>query len=450
MADDGVTQRVAAILAADAAGYTRLMGADERGTIDALDAARAVFAEHVQANQGRIVDTAGDSVLAVFEIAAGAVQAAVAIQERLGEINEPVPEERRMRFRIGIHLGDIHEKPDGTVYGDGVNVAARLEGLAEPGAIVVSDMIQGAVRGRLDQSFADLGKHEVKNVAEPVHAYRVMAEGETAPAAKTPLGRMRRPKLVVGLAVGLAVLIGAAVWGLTIRVEAPQMVTAAGTPTDDPVLAMPTGPAIAVLPFEDLSEGADDDYFANGLTEDLIVGLSRFPSFLVIARNSTLRYKGQSADVREVGRDLGARFVVEGSVRRAADELRVSVHLVDGQNGTELWAETFDRDLSAKSVFEIQDEITAMIAGTIGDASGIVARTDIAALRDRRPENLSAYECWLRLIAYYDAVTPEGHLSVRDCAIYAVDIEPDYAIGWLALGFMAMDDDLSPEISLIC
>jgi adenylate cyclase len=445
MAESGVTQRVAAILAADVAGYTRLMADDETATIDALDAARAVFIEQTQANQGRIVDTAGDSVLSVFETTAGAARAAMAIQARLGEINAPVPEPRRMLFRIGLHLGDIHEKTDGTIYGDGVNIAARLEGLAEPGAVMVSDVVQGALRDRLDVAFADAGSHEVKNVKNPVRAYRVLAEGETAPVV--PGRRHTSVLILASAALAVAAVIAIALWPTSESPPAP-MLTAQGMPTDDPILAMPTGPAIAVLPFEDLSEGADNDYFANGLTEDLIVGLSRFPSFLVIARNSTLRYKGQSVDVREVGRDLGARFVVEGSVRRADDELRVAVHLVDGRDGTELWAEKFDRDLSAASVFEIQDEITAKIAGTIGDASGIVARTDIAALRDKRPENLSAYECWLRLIAYYDAVTPEGHLLVRDCATYAVEIEPDYATGWLALGFMAMDEHrfgLNPE-----
>ncbi|MDP6951907.1 MAG: adenylate/guanylate cyclase domain-containing protein [Alphaproteobacteria bacterium] len=205
MADSEVTQRVAAILAADAVGYSRLMADDESATIDALDAARAVFTEHTQANQGRVVDTAGDSVLAVFETAAGALLASVAIQERLAEINGPVPEARRMLFRIGVHLGDIHEKADGTIYGDGVNIAARLEGIAAPGGIAASEVIQGAVKGRVDMPFTFLGEHEVKNIAEPVRAYSL---GDGPASSAKPKARPFPNKALAAAAV-LAIVIGA-------------------------------------------------------------------------------------------------------------------------------------------------------------------------------------------------------------------------------------------------
>jgi adenylate cyclase len=443
MAENVVRQRLAAILAADVAGYSRLMGDDEPATMDALDAARAVFTEHIEANQGRVVDTAGDSVLAVFETTEGAVLASVAIQDQLAEINEPVPDERRMWFRIGLHLGDIREKADGTVFGDGVNVAARLEGLADPGAIIVSDAVQVVLRDRLDIGFADAGSHEVKNVKNPVQAYRVLrdsSEGESIAFKHGATKQLRRPKLVVGLVAAFAVLIGLSAWWFTIRVEGPQMVTAEGIPTDDPLLAVPTGPAIAVLPLENLSEQANQDFFADGLTEDIITRLSRFPDFFVIARNSTNQYKGQAVDVRQVGRDLGARYVVEGSVRRSEETVRVTVRVLDAKTGTRLWSETYDRELTAANLFEVQDEITGSVASTIADEWGVLLRADIEAIKGKPTDSLDAYECVLRAIRFYDAVTPSEHLVVRGCLERAVEIDPNYATAWGWLANFYLDE----------
>ena len=323
MAENSVTRRVAAILAADAVGYTRLMADDEPATMNALDAARAIFVQHIEANQGRVVDTAGDSVLAVFETTEGAVLASVAIQERLAEKNAPVPEARRMRFRIGLHLGDIREKVDGSVYGDGANVAARLEGLAEPGAIIVSDVVQGALRGHLDIGFADAGSHEVKNVAEPVRAYRVLAEGETAPRKRSVLTKRA---LAIGAAAALLAIVVAA--GVTIwpssEPDEEVVVEAAGDQTDDPILAMPTGPSIAVLPFTNLTGDPGQSYFVDGMTEEIITGLAKFSNLRVMARNTSFQFKGQTIDVAEIGRRLGVDYVVEGSVQRDASTIRVA------------------------------------------------------------------------------------------------------------------------------
>ena len=443
MAENSVKRKIAAILAADAVGYTRLMADDEPATMDALDAARAVFTEHIEANQGRVVDTAGDSVLAIFETTEGAVLASVAIQERLAEVNEPVPDDRRMWFRIGLHLGDIREKADGTVFGDGVNVAARLEGLADPGAIIVSDAVQVVLRDRLDIGFADAGSHEVKNVKNPVQAYQVLSDGSEGESLALKGGtakQLRRPKLIAGLFVGLAILVGLSTWWFTIRVEGPQMVTAEGIPTDDPVLAAPMGPAIAVLPLENLSEQPDQDFFADGLTEDIITRLSRFPDFFVIARNSTNQYKGQAVDVREVGRDLGARYVVEGSVRRAENAVRVTVRVLDAETGTRLWSETYDRELTAANLFEVQDEITGNVASTIADEWGILLRADIEAIKGKPTDSLDAYECVLRAIRFYDAVTPSEHLVVRGCLERAVEIDPNYAAAWGWLANFYLDE----------
>ena len=241
MAEDGARQRIAAILAADAVGYSRLMADDETATIAALDAARDVFREHIGAQAGRVVDTAGDSVLAVFQTTAGAVRAGLAIQQRLADADAEVPDARRMRFRIGIHLGDIHEKADGSVYGDGVNVAARLEALAEPGKVAVSDAVHATLRGRIAGGFADLGEHTVKNIPEPIRAYRALAAGESAPARPA---RDRRFALA-GMALVLLATGALGLWRLLSPEPAPGIETAQA-PEAPP--ALPAGPAIAVLP----------------------------------------------------------------------------------------------------------------------------------------------------------------------------------------------------------
>lgn len=251
MSGTDLRQRLAAILAADVAGYSRLMAADERATVAALDAGRAVFRARIEANQGRVIDMAGDSVLAVFETAAGAVSAALEVQRELGTSSDTAPEDRRMRFRIGVHLGDVIEKSDGTVYGDGVNIAARLEGLAEPGGIAVSESIRSAVKGKVGASFEDQGEQKVKNIAEPVRAYRVRAAGAASSASTAP--------------------------------------------PHGPKLTLPDGPSIAVLPFQNMSGDPEQEYFSDGITEDLITDLSKLSGLLVIARNSTFTYKGRAA-----------------------------------------------------------------------------------------------------------------------------------------------------------
>jgi adenylate cyclase len=320
MSEHGVTQKVAAILAADAVGYTRLMADNESETIAALDEARAVFAEHTESNHGRVVDTAGDSILAIFDSTAGAVHAAVAIQTRLAEVGASVPEERRMRFRIGVHLGDIHQKADGTVYGDGVNVAARLQSIAEPGGIVTSDLVQAALRGRLDVSFSDAGTHAVKHVKDPVHAYRVAVVGDQGLAVRR--WSLRRLAAAAGAAT-VIITGGVGAW-LYVAERGPPMVTASGTPTKDLVLAMPTGPSVAVLPFANLSGDAKQDYLATGITEDIIAALSRFRDLRVLPSRSSAKYKGAASDLGRIGRELGAGYVMEGSVRRSAGTLRVA------------------------------------------------------------------------------------------------------------------------------
>jgi adenylate cyclase len=375
-------QRLAAILAADAAGYSRLMAADDRATVAALDAARSVFRSRIEANQGRIIDMAGDSVLAVFETASGAVLAALAVQQDLAGATREMPEDRRMRFRIGVHLGDVIEKPDGTVYGDGVNIAARLEGLAEPGGIAVSESIRTAVKGKLRASFEDRGEQKVKNIAEPVRAYRVRTGGEAEVAVRA----------------------------------SPLM----------PKLALPDGPSIAVLPFQNMSGDPEQEYFSDGITEDLITDLSKLSGLLVIARNSTFTYKGRSVDVRQVGRDFGVSHVLEGSVRRTGDRVRITAQLIDSAAAHHLWAERYDRRL--EDIFAVQDEITREI----------VAALDVKLLRGeqavvwrrllRRPEALDAY---YRGLDSLNRITREANDQAARSFEQVIRIEPGSPMGYL-------------------
>ncbi len=367
MSDSALSHRLAAILAADAAGYSRLMSLDDKATVTALDAARAVFRTQIEAQMGRVIDMAGDSVLAVFGTAAGAVTAALAVQAQINALADAEPEDQRMRFRIGIHLGDVIEKADGTVYGDGVNIAARLEGLAEPGGVTVSDSIRSAVKGKVGAGFEDQGEQAVKNIADPVRAWRLRAatptnrtQGAAAPSAAVP--------------------------------------TVATTSTATIELALPDKPSIAVLPFSNMSGDPEQEYFTDGITEDIITELSRFHSLFVIARNSSFSYKGQSPDIRRVGRELGVRYVLEGSIRKSANRIRVTAQLIDAITGNHLWAEKYDRVL--EDIFEVQEELTRSIVMTMAPHIDEEERNKVHRLR---PESLGAYErvvvAWTKALA---------------------------------------------------
>jgi adenylate cyclase len=375
--DTELKKRLAAILAADAAGYSRLMAEDERATVAALDAARGVFRAHVESNQGRIVDTAGDSVLAVFDSAAGAVSAAIEVQKVL---------DAGMRFRIGVHLGDVIEKPDGTVYGDGVNIAARLQALAGEGGIVVSDAIHSAVRGKVSASFTDRGEQQVKNIPHPVRAFAVAG---SAPAARSNLG------------------------------------------ID---LSLPDKPSIAVLPFANMSGDPEQEYFTDGVTEDIITELSRFHSLFVIARNSTFTYKGKAVDVRQVSKELGVRYVLEGGIRKAGNRVRVTAQLIDALSGSHLWAERYDRSL--EDIFAVQEEVTRSIIFAI--APHIEAAEHAKAQR-MRPENLTAYEIAVRARSELFLTFYNQDRAARDRAIdesrRALAIDPRSTIALSNLGF---------------
>ena len=322
MAGERVERRLSAIFAGDVVGYSRLMEADEEGTLARLNAHRREFLDPTIAqNRGRIVKRTGDGVLIEFISAVDAARCAVEIQRGMGERNAGAPPEKRIELRIGVHVGDIMIEDD-DIFGDGVNIAARLEGIAQPGGICISDDAYRQVRGKIDVSFQDFGEQELKNIARPVRVYQV-------------------------------------------RPDAPA---AAGKPTAGG-LTLPDKPSIAVLAFQNMSGDAEQEFFADGIAEDIITALSKAHWLFVIARNSSFSYKGKSVDVRGVGRDLGVRYVLEGSVRKAGNRVRITAQLIDATSGHHVWAERYDRAL--EDIFAVQDEITRSIIGAI--APGIVA-----------------------------------------------------------------------------
>ena len=438
MAADKGLRKLAAILAADVAGYSRLMADDEHATVATLTDYHDIFTTHVEAHQGRIVDTAGDSVLATFDSVVEAVEAAVAVQRELAARNEALAVHREMHFRIGVNLGDIIVRQDGTVYGDGVNIAARLEGLAAPGGVMISEDAYRQVEGKLEVVMADAGEHEVKNIVRPVRAYRVAlddAEVDTLNETQLSAISLRRPKVIASLVAAVAVLVGLAVWGLTIRVEAPQMVTASGMPTDDPVLVVPEKPSIAVLPFTNLSGDAGQDYFSDGVTEDIISALSRFRELFVIARNSTFVYKGRAVDLQQVGRELGVAYVLEGSVRRSGERVRVAAQLIDAKTGGNLWSETYERDII--DILEVQAEIGRHIAGALVPR---IERDAFERTRHTSTKDLTAYENVLRAMGHFYNPTVAGHAAARDLLEEAARRDPDYARAHAELAFVYLEE----------
>ena len=380
-------KRLMAILAADAAGYSRLMAADESATVAALDSARAVFRKEIESTQGRVIDMAGDSVLAVFELATAAVTAALAIQNELAAASNDVPNERRMHFRIGVHLGEIIEKADGTVYGDGVNIAARLESLAEPDGITISESVRTAVKGKVGADFEDQGEQTVKNIADPVRAYAVTSAEMT-------------------------------------------LAGATGIDFSAPVVGFGGRPVIAVLPFANMSGDPQQEYFCDGITEDIITSLSLWHWFPVIARSSTFVYKDKKVDVRRIAKELGARYILEGSVRRAGDRIRINAQLIDAETGHHVWAEIYDRGLA--DMFAVQDDITERVVGNL-EPQLLLAEAD--RVRRKRPSDLTAIDYLYRGWWHFHKTTRTDMAEARKHLERSVEMDPDNASqpwAWLA------------------
>ncbi len=438
MNDDGQRQRLAAILAADAVGYSRLMEANERATAQALARAHGVFRQHVEGNQGRVINTVGDSVLAVFDTAAGAVTAAVAVQRELADEGRDVPDDRRLRFRIGVHLGDVSERADGDVYGDGVNIAARLQALAAPDGIVVSEAVRGAVKNRVAAAYDDLGAQKVKNIAEAVRAFSVRTTG-TAKAADAATAAARRGPsrraVVTGAIATAAIVVAGAGWLLRQSPDEiardPAAPAAAQAPTAPQPTIGPTSagkPSIAVLPFDNMSGEPDKAYFADGITEDLITDLSKVAGLVVIARNSTFQYKGKAHDVRAIGKALDARYVLEGSVRRSGTTVRVNAQLIDAASGAHVWADRYDGELS--NIFALQDTIARNVVKAL---SVELTSDESARVAKRGTSNVQAYDVLLKGWEHYLRQTPEEFKAAMADFRRATEIDPAYGRAWAAL-----------------
>jgi adenylate cyclase len=378
-----VIRKLAVILAADVVGYARLMAADEEGTLAALNARRGIITELIGRHHGRIFGTAGDSVIAEFASAVEAVRAAAEIQEEIDGQNADLPEPRRMRFRVGVNLGDVMVGGD-DLFGDGVNVAARLEAMAAPGGLCISGAVHDQIRNKVDLSFEDLGERSLKNIDYPVRVFGLRRD---------------------------------------LRAEAQPLTAIAPS--------RPSGlPSIAVLPFANFGGDPEQDYFADGLTEDLITELSRFQELRVIARNSVMTYKDRPARVQEVGRDLGVRYVLEGSVRKAGARIRITAQLIEAETGHHLWAERFDRDLA--DIFEVQDEVTSRIVATL---AGKLGESERRRVRSSRTENLEAYDCVLRGRELWERFTPEANRAARRLYEKAIELDPDYARAYASLAW---------------
>lgn len=407
------------------------MAADEDATVAALDAARAVFKAAVQENQGRIIDMAGDSVLAVFETAAGAIGAALAIQKELQSTADAMPQDRRMRFRIGVHLGDVIEKADGTIYGDGVNIAARLQALAEPGGVMVSNMVREAVRDRIAAGFEDQGEHTVKNIARPVHVYRVDsgARGVAAvrgAAALAQLARRLRWRILAPAGLLLAAAIGA--W-----IAAADSAQGARASLATLFGKMPSHTAserssIAVLPFANQSGEPKRDYFSDGMTEDVIHALGRFSGVMVMSRNAVQAYKGRAVSSAEISRELGVRYIAQGSVREADGKLRVAVELSDAEKGTQLWSERYEG--AGTEVFEIQDRIVKNIVGALAVK---LTRIEQQRVFSKPTDSLEAYDLVLRARSLLDLSERSSNREARALLARAQKLSPEYAEIFTAL-----------------
>ncbi len=435
MVESRIHRRLAAILAADVAGYSRLMGEDEEATLRTLKSHREIVDELIDRHEGRVFGTAGDSVMAEFGSAVEAVRAAIAIQEALKARNAELPDEGKMVFRIGVNLGDVMIEA-GDVYGDGVNLAARIEGLCQPGEVYVSEIVQAQVEGRLPVGFEDKGEHAVKNIARPVRIYRVTPEQDPKGLSTSPaLQPKRRSRTVLIGAVSVLVLaitaIGTWMWEPWNRVTE-------GSPGGRSTGTIFGKPSIAVLPFENLANSKDDEFFSNGTTEDIISALGRYSSLAVMAYNASSSFRTRDVDPVDVGRRLGVRYVVQGSVRRVGLRARVSVRLTDTQRRLMLWSQTFDEQQS--DMFAIQDAVTRRIAGSL---VANLDRVEQQRAFAKPTQNLEAYELVLRARARLTRASRRSNREARRLFERAIELDPDYAAAyaWLARAYYHMARD---------
>jgi adenylate cyclase len=430
MADEGFKRKLTAILSADVEGYSRLMGDDEEATVRTLTSYREVLTTLIQQHSGIVLDSPGDNLLAEFVSVVDAVQCAVAVQKEIHTRNEALPENRRMQFRIGINLGDVIQEK-GRIYGDGVNIAARLESLADPGGICISKTAFDHIESKLPYGYDFIGEQTVKNIAKPVGAYRVQLDPRVTVSGK-PVDKnppvMRRTPILVAAGVALVLVFAFGVWQFYVR--GPSIEPAS---VEKMAFPLPDKPSIAVLPFDNLSKDQSDAYIADGLSENIISSLSKIPDMLVIARNSTFVYKGKAVKINQVAEELGVRYVLEGSVQKSEDKIRVIAQLIDAVSGHHLWSERYDREI--KDFFKILDEITIKIADALrakmvwsGDVHGV-------------PTN--SFEAWSYKIkggSYFDRFTKQDNIKTRELSKKALKLDPEYGAAWTLLAWTHFSD----------
>ncbi len=432
MTQEGFKRKLCAILSADVQGYSRLMGEDEDATIRTLTSYRELMSTLIQKHRGRVVDSPGDNLLAEFLSVVDAVRCAVEVQEEFRVRNAELPENRRMEFRIGINLGDVVEEGE-RIYGDGVNITARVEGLAEGGGICISGTVYDSIKNKLSLSYESLGEHTVKNIKDPVRVYRMRIGPESAaPVVRGKKSGPRRwQKAVLAVVAVLIVAAGAwAIWNFYFRPPAIEPAS-----IEKMAYPLPDKPSIAVLPFANMSEDPKQDYFSDGITEEIITALSKVPKLFVIARNSTFTYKGKPVKVKQVAEELGVRYVLEGSIRKAGDKIRITAQLIDALTGHHLWAERYDRNL--KDIFAVQDEITKNI---ITAMQVKLTRGEQARTAAKGTNNLEAYLKLLQAREKMSKGNKENNALAQRLLEETIALDPDYASAYALLGAIQMMD----------
>ena len=431
-------RKLTAILSADVKGYSRLMGDDEEWTVRTLDTFKNVMKNIIPQHRGRVVDSTGDNLLAEFASVVDAVQAGVEIQQVLRAKNSLLPENRRMEFRIGINLGDVIEEGE-RIFGDGVNIAARLEGLAEAGGICISGSAFEQIENKLPLHYDYLGEHEVKNITRPVRVYRaLMDNGVVKEKNARPTAQGAGKKIAVfGLIGVLLIIAGAVLWQFVLR---PAPAPPARPPDEkaDPqkmAYALPDKPSIAVLPFVNMSDDPKQEFFSDGITEEIITALSKISNFFVIARNSTFTYKGKAVKIKQVSEELGVQYVLEGSVRRDGDRVRITAQLIDGLSGKHVWADRYDADL--KDIFALQDQITMKI---ITELRGKIVSGGEVRSAARGTKNLEAYLKHMQAIEYSTRLTKDDAIQARKLAEEVIALDPEYPKGYIRLAFLSWLD----------
>jgi len=433
MAQEGFKRKLTAIFSADVKGYSSLMGQDEDATVRTLKTYRELIETLIHKYRGRVIDSPGDNILAEFASVVDAVRGAVDIQKELKARNTELPEHRKMEFRIGINLGDVIED-EGRIYGDGVNIAARIEGLSQGGGICISRTAYEHIKNKLPLGYEYIGAHAVKNITEPVRVYQVLMAPEDA--GKVVGEKKSRPRRWQWIAVTAAILVlgvaGVASWNFYLR---SALFSDKVTSVHKTSVSLNEKPSIAVLPFKNLSVDPEQEYFSDGITNDIITDLSKFSELLVIASNTVFTYKDKPVKIKDVSRDLGVRYVLEGSVQKKGNNVRINSQLIDAATGHHLWAERYDRDL--KDLFKLQNEIVQTIVAKMAIQ---IDETERARVMRKDTENLSAYDYLLRGWEHFYQNTREGNKDARLMFKQAIEIDPRYSSAYAALAWSHLND----------